>query len=43
MSARFNLEPFASPGYRRYFLASTLAALAIWIYQPSVEWIVQNE
>lgn len=40
MIGRFNLEPFASPGYRRYFLASTLAALGIWVYQPALEWII---
>ena len=40
---RFNLEPFASPGYRRYFLATALVALALWIYQPALEWIVLIE
>ena len=40
MTGRFNLEPFASPGYRRYFIAATLAALALWVYQPALEWIV---
>ena len=40
MTARFNLEPFVSPGYRRYFLASALAATGLWIYSPALEWIV---
>ncbi|HVA85000.1 MAG TPA: MFS transporter [Candidatus Saccharimonadales bacterium] len=40
MTSRFNLEPLASPGYRRYLLAATLAALALWIYEPALEWIV---
>ena len=43
MITRFNLEPFASPGYRRYFLATALVALALWIYQPALEWIVLIE
>jgi MFS family permease len=40
VAGRFNLEPFASAGYRRYFLGASLAALAIWVYQPALEWIV---
>ena len=40
MTGRFNLEPFASPGYRRYFVAATLAAVGLWVYQPALEWIV---
>jgi MFS family permease len=43
VTARLNLEPFASTGYRRYFLAATLAAVGIWVYQPSIEWIVLTE
>ena len=40
MTSRFNLEPLSSPGYRRYLVAATLAALALWIYEPALEWIV---
>jgi MFS family permease len=43
VSGRFNLEPFASPGYRRYFLAASLAALGLWIYQPALEWTVLQQ
>jgi MFS family permease len=40
VTGRFNLEPFASPGYRRYFVAAALAAVGLWVYQPALEWIV---
>lgn len=43
MTGRLNLEPFASPGYRRYFLAASLAALALWVYQPALEWTVLTQ
>lgn len=43
MSGRFNLEPFASPGYRRYFLAALLAALGLWVYSPALEWVILTE
>ena len=43
MTGRLNLEPFASPGYRRWFVGATLAALAIWVYQPALEWIVLTQ
>jgi len=38
--SRFNLEPLRLAPYRRYLLATLLASLALWIYQPAVEWIV---
>ena len=43
MTGRFNLEPFASPGYRRYFVAAALAALALWVYTPALEWIILTQ
>jgi MFS family permease len=43
MTGRLNLEPFASAGYRRYFLAGSLAAVGLWVYQPALEWIVLTE
>ena len=43
MTGRLNLEPFASAGYRRWFVGATLASLAIWAYQPALEWIVLTQ
>jgi MFS family permease len=40
VAGRFNLEPFQSPGYRRFFASSLIAALALWVYQPAFEWVV---
>jgi MFS family permease len=37
---RFNLEPLRLAPYRRYLLATMLASLALWVYEPAVEWIV---
>ena len=43
MAGRFNLEPFASAGYRRYFLAALLAALGLWVYGPALEWTILTQ
>ena len=43
MAGRFNFEPFASAGYRRYFLAALLAALGLWVCGPALEWIVLTQ
>jgi ENTS family enterobactin (siderophore) exporter len=40
LAGRFNLEPFRSSGYRRYFASSLIAALGLWVYQPALEWTV---
>jgi hypothetical protein len=41
--ARFNLQPFGAPAYRRYFVASAMASGALWIYQPSMEWTILGQ
>lgn len=43
MSGRFNLEPFASDGYRRFFVASLIAGLGLWVYTPALEWVVLTQ
>ena len=43
MTGRFNLEPLQSAGYRRYLLATMLASLSLFVYQPSIEWVVLRE
>jgi MFS family permease len=37
---RFNLEPLRLASYRRFLLATMLASVALWVYQPALEWIV---
>ena len=43
MTSRFNLDPLGFPGYRRYLLATMLASLSLWIYQPALEWTVLRQ
>ncbi len=43
MTSRFNLDPLRIGGYQRYLLATMLASLSLWVYQPSLEWVVLRE
>lgn len=43
MTGRFNLQPLRVAGYRSFLLVSLLAGLSLWVYQPSVEWIILRQ
>ena len=43
MAGRFNIEPFRSSGFRRFFASSLIAALALWVFSPSFEWVILTQ